>query len=71
MSASGKRIRRVFRDNGRDLEDPAPEETPEQAVKILAMTNGKLTNAKIEGPFHEGDKDVYKLDVASGYGRKG
>lgn len=66
-----KIIKRVFRDKGRDLEDPAPSKTPQQALQILATTNAKLTNATIEGPYHEGDKDVYKVNVAGSYGRKG
>jgi len=65
------KIKRVFRRKGRDMEDPAPGKTPEQAMKILSMTDAKLTNATITGPYHEGDKDVYKIDEASGYGRKG
>lgn len=65
------KIKRVFREKGREYTDPAPNKTPEEALATLARTNAKFTNAKLEGPIHEGEVDVYKIESASGYGRKG
>lgn len=65
------KIKRIFRHKGREYNDPAPNKSPKEAVAILARTDAKLTNAQVEGPIREGQVDVYKIDSASGYGRKG
>lgn len=56
-------ITRVWRYNGRNLEDPLPGRTVEAVRRIHALAHPALNNAKVDGPTLEGDLQVYTYTV--------
>ena len=68
-------LRRIFKFNGKILEDPAPDLEPKEVVeRIFSKMYPSLTNGTVEGPFAEGETETYKLEsfkVRSNYGTKG
>jgi hypothetical protein len=62
-----KTLMRVFRldkdgnDGPIDLKDLAPEESPEESVKLYQHTYPQLRTPLLSAPFMEGDKWVYEV----------
>jgi PRTRC genetic system protein C len=57
-------LRRVFRHNGKDLPDPAPAQSPEKALEILALAHAELNNAVVEPPIAEKGLFVYPVKTS-------
>lgn len=70
MSTPANATLREFRFNGATLADPDPS-LPAETVRELYAGAGypTLTNASVDGPKREGDRDVYEFKAA--VGRKG
>lgn len=66
MSLTIETAARVFRHNGRDLQDPDPKQTPEQVKDFYANIYPELTTAAIEGPKHKGANAIYEFRKAVG-----
>lgn len=66
MSLTLEKAVRVFRFNGRDLQDPDPKQTPEQVKDFYSGIYPELTNAAIEGPETKGATSVYEFRKAVG-----
>lgn len=52
-------LNRVFRMGTIDLDDPAPEKPPQEALALYAGSYPMLANASLEDPVVEGGKQVY------------
>jgi PRTRC genetic system protein C len=66
MSLTLEKAVRVFRFNGRDLQDPDQGQTPEQVKDFYAGIYPELTNAAIEGPETKGATTIYEFRKAVG-----
>ncbi len=70
-----KKIKRVFRFNGKELADPDPNASVSDLMQnTFSKMYPSLTNGKIEGPYQEAESDVYKVQaykVSAGFGTKG
>lgn len=62
-------LKRVFKHNGKEIEDPNPSMTPTEIAKLLSSKFAELTNATITGPKYEKDKEIYEFSVTAA--RKG
>lgn len=75
MTLQKKKIKRVFRFNGKELSDPNPNASVEDVIQnVFSKQYPSLTNAKVEGPYQESENDVYKIQaykVSAGFGTKG
>lgn len=61
MTLTRKPLQRVFRFNGVELQDPFPDQpaTSDSIRRAHAAIHPPITNSKIDGPTHEGDKEVW------------
>jgi PRTRC genetic system protein C len=59
-------LKRIFVCKGEEFADPAPNQPPEKALEILALTNPELNNAVVEPPEAKYGKLVYNLKVNIG-----
>lgn len=63
---TSQEITRIFRHQGTDYPDPLPGQPAEKCLEVLAVSNPKLNNARLEGPELENGQHVYTLKVAVG-----
>lgn len=66
MPVTVSKPKRIFRHNGIDYPDPAPDLSPERAVEMLSTAVPALTNAIHEPPKPESGAMVYDLKTAVG-----
>lgn len=61
-------LKRVFRYNAVELQDPFPDQpaTSDAIRRAHAAMHAPLTNAKLDGPVYEGNKEVWTYTVAVG-----
>lgn len=55
---------RVFRMNGVDLPDPAPDLEPQEALQLYARQYPHLRRAMLADPQMEGDVVIYEVEKA-------
>jgi PRTRC genetic system protein C len=66
MAATIKAAPRVFKYGATEIPDPLPNSTPERCLEVLRTQYPQFTNAAVDGPFHEGGKQVWQIKVAAG-----
>jgi PRTRC genetic system protein C len=71
-------IKRVFKYNGKILDDPDPKLKPREVLEVFSRLYPALTNGEIDGPHQEGNEETWKLhgktnsyNVRGNYGTKG
>lgn len=65
-ATSTARIRRLFLYNGATLTDPDPAKSTDEVRKFYATTYPELTNAKVDGPKIDGNKEIYEFKKSVG-----
>ncbi len=63
---SPKLLERIFRYNAMDIADPNPDLPLKRVIEVLSGTYPEFTNAKIEPPVMEGNKQVFVVKVVAG-----
>jgi PRTRC genetic system protein C len=66
MPVSIKSVPRVFKYDATEIPDPLPNATPKRCLEVLRTSYPQFANAAVDGPFHEGGKQVYQIKVAAG-----
>jgi PRTRC genetic system protein C len=59
MPTTARPIVRVFVYNGITLEDPLPQKRVEDVRRVHGTQYPAITNAKIDGPEFQGNREVY------------
>lgn len=66
MSIVAVAIARVFMYNGRTLQDPDPEMTPDEARQFYSAIHPELLNASVEDQGFVGDAHSYEFKRSVG-----
>jgi PRTRC genetic system protein C len=66
MPIKSKALVRVFKQDATVIADPAPHSSPQDALKVLAITYPRFNNAAVDGPFFDGGKEVWQIKIATG-----
>jgi PRTRC genetic system protein C len=59
MPTTARSIVRVFLYNGITLEDPLPGKPLESVRRVHGTQYSAITNAKVDGPEYQGNREVY------------
>lgn len=66
MAIELRPIERVFLYNGLALQDALPNQPLEAVQRVHALLYKAITNAVIEGPEYQGDREVYTYKTQVG-----
>lgn len=66
-----KPMKRVFKFDGRVLDDPNPDMSPEQVKNFYAPHHAELLNAGIGSPVTDLKAGTITIEFIKSYGRKG
>ncbi|GGR13411.1 PRTRC system protein C [Deinococcus ruber] len=64
-------MKRVFKFDGKVLEDPNPKMTPEQVKQFYSQTYPELLTAGIGSPVEDLKAGTFTIELIKHYGRKG
>ena len=64
-------LKRVFKFDGKPLEDPNPKSTPEQVKTFYAPSHPELLNAGIGSPVTDLQAGTITIEFIKSFGRKG